>query len=398
MNKMKNTDDFNKNTIQEFTPQARTWAEIDTNALCHNISYVRRTLSRTSKLLAVVKADAYGHGAVQCAQIFLENGADWLGVATVEEARQIRDAGIKAPILMLGFSDSGLFSYFISHNIRPAIFSFLQAKEFSDEAVRQNKKAPFHIKMDTGMHRIGYDENSGFVKEISEIFQLPGIIPEGVFTHFAVADEINPVSDEYTLAQFTRFQDMLSSLAAEGMRFPIRHVCNSAALFRFPQMHLDMVRPGIVLYGMNPGECKIPELIPAMSFKTKLVQLRNLSAGETVSYGRRYCASEDHLTGTIPVGYADGYSRGLTNIGEVLVKGQRAKLIGTICMDQCMVNLSCIENPALYDEVTLFGTQKNAGKKTQIPIDELAEKLQTIHYELTCVVGKRVPRVYTKDR
>ena len=403
-----NCDLSPKNKLESFAN--RTWAEIDVEALIHNIRLIRNHTNPSSQILAVVKADAYGHGAVFCAKTFLENGAAWLGVATVDEARELRDAGITAPILLLGFSDPCDYPYLVAEKIRPAVLSLCQAKKLSVEAVRQGKTVCFHVKLDTGMHRVGFIDdkvnrtsiqNTNYIEEIREMFHLPGIIPEGVFTHFSVADEMDEESDAYTLAQFAEFQEMIACLEREGLRFPIHHVCNSAALLRFPQMHLDLVRPGIILYGLLPGACNHPdegELIPVMAFKTKLIQKKYLSAGKTISYGRTYTLNRESLVGTIPVGYADGYSRRLSNQGSVLINGQIANVIGTVCMDQTILDLTDLpENPALYDEVVLFGSCEFLGKRTYLPVSDLAEKIGTIHYEITCLVGKRIPRVYMQN-
>ena len=376
----------------------RTWAEMDVNALVQNVRSVRELTRPAAKVMAVVKADAYGHGAVFCAKLFLENGADLLGVSNVDEARQLREAGIDAQILILGYTDIRHAPYIVSADITATVFSLGSARILSEEAIRQNKTTKIHIKLDTGMGRIGYTPDSPYREEIEEIFRLPNLNIEGVFSHFSTSDEEN----DYVRTQFARFENMLSELERCGIHFPIKHMCNSAAILRYPEYHLDMVRAGIILYGLIPGE--LPESLPTdcfrpvMTLKTSLVMVKALPPHEAVGYGRAFETGRVTSVGTIPVGYADGYSRRLSNKAQVLVRGHRVPVIGNICMDQSMIDLSDMqEKPGVSEEVVLFGHQKDGQSEVLLPAGDLAEKMGTIHYEVTCIVGKRVTRIYRKN-
>ena len=377
----------------------RTWAEIDVDALIHNIRKLREITNPATKIMAVVKADAYGHGADFCARVLCENGADMLGVSTMEEAHQLRSAGITAPILILGYIDKRHCSYVVSEDITTTVFSSEFAKALSKESEKQKKPAKIHIKLDTGMGRIGFTSADAYVEEIKAICSLPGLVPEGIFTHFSSADE----DGEYTRTQFSQFLDMLSCLEKEGITFPIRHACNSAGSLGFPEMHLDMVRAGIILYGLPAGTEKVQRewkdrFSPVMTLKTSLVQVKEHEKGESIGYGRTYFTKRKSLIGTIPVGYADGYSRRLSNRTSVLIHGEKAPVVGNICMDQSMIDLTDFKKkPKTSEEAVLFGKQKTKTGQVFLPAEEVAELMGTIHYELTCLVGKRITRIYLEN-
>ena len=382
----------------------RTWVNIDVDALTHNVENVRRWTVPSAKLMAVVKADAYGHGAPFCASWFLEHGADCLGVSNVDEARQLREAGIAAPILILGYTDPRNAPYIVGADLTATVYSVAAAQALHEEAVRQEKKVKVHIKLDTGMGRIGYTEDSDYLEQIPQILRMSGLEAEGIFSHFATSDEENGYAD----MQYEKFMEMLECLRQSGIEFPVRHMSNSGAVLRDPKYHLDMVRAGIVLYGLVPGALPagLPEDFcrPAMTLKSTLVMTKHVEAGDSVGYGRAFTAQRSSLIGTIPIGYADGYSRRLSNRAWVMVGGRRSPVVGNICMDQCMIDLTDLRDaPSVGEQVVLFGRQntqqRQAGEPCfgEIATGELAEWMGTIHYEVTCVVGKRVTRIYEKD-
>lgn len=379
--------------------EKRAWAEISLDAIEHNIQAIRRHVGEQTRILGVVKADAYGHGYLEVAKTLLDSGADFLAVACLDEAVQLRLCGIAAPILILGHTANEYSSELVGRDIIPTCFNVELAQCVSRSAVKQNKTAKIHIKLDTGMSRVGFryteDEaiNQQTIETILEIAELPNIEVEGIFTHFAVADDDD---DDYTMLQFRRFKEACCRLQERGLAIPIRHCCNSAALMRFPEMHMDMVRPGIIQYGLTPSDFVdkgILDLWPAMQLKARIVHLKEVEKGVTVSYGRKYKTPATTKIATIPIGYADGFSRLLSGQAEVIVKDQLCKIIGNICMDQCMIDVTDVNNISVGDDVILFGK----GEHVEIPVESLAEKMGTINYEILCVIGKRIPRVYFKN-
>lgn len=368
------------------------WAEIDLAAIAHNVRELRSKTGPKSKFMAVVKADAYGHGALPVSQVALQYGADYLGVAILEEARQLREAGISAPILILGYTPAEQASDLVKLNITQTIHDFAMAEVISQAAVSLGRTARVHIKVDTGMGRIGFtiaDVNTPL--EILKLAGLPGIEVEGLFTHFAVAEAQDK---EYTYWQYKQFIELDSRLKQQGLHIPLKHAANTAAIVELPDMHLDMVRAGISIYGLNPFDeekhAKI-DLQPALSLKARIAQVKAVPAGVSISYGRRYITERESLIATIPLGYADGYTRLLSNKTTVLVQGRRVPQIGTICMDQFMVDVTDLpERIKAGDEVVLIGRQKVG----QITADELAGLIGTINYEIVCMISDRVPRVY----
>lgn len=369
----------------------RTWAEIDLSNLEHNYLALRGMLPRGCRFLGVVKANAYGHGAVPVAQKLVELGAEYLAVACLDEAVELRQAGIAAPILVLGPTPPEFSSEVAEYDLTQTVADFESACALSDAAVRARRTIKIHIKLDTGMSRLGFlcDENTvdHSVDEITKVFTLPGLEAEGCFTHFANADG----DEEYTMRQFTRFMDALDKLSAHGANFQIRHCAASAAVLNYPCTHLDMVRPGIAQYGHYPDpSCEGldgPGLLPLMTLKTRVTALRDLKKGTSISYGCTRVLARDSRVAVLSVGYADGLERLLSDRGEVLIHGMRAPVLGRICMDLCMVDVTDIADVSVWDEVILFGPQ--------LPLEEKADAIGTIQYEMLCGISRRVPRVYT---
>ena len=371
----------------------RTWAEVDLDAIAHNIKEIRKITNPNAKIMAVVKADAYGHGFLEVAKTLLENGADRLAVAVLQEGKQLRSRGVTVPILILGASGEEAVEDLINFDITPSVFTYEFAKALSYEAERQEKFTKIHIKIDTGMSRIGFlagENNEEIVDEIIKISKLPYIEIEGIFSHFATSDEYDK---SYTLLQYGRFMDVCNRLEEKGLNIPIKHICNSAGIMMYPEMHLDMVRPGVILYGMYPSDevdKSRLDLIPAMTLKSTITHIKEVEPGRGVSYGKEYITDKKTKIATVPIGYADGYLRKLAKHGKMIVDGVKVPIIGRICMDQCMIDVTNVHNIDKGDEVIIFGREG-------VTVDDLAEWLETINYEVSCVIGKRIPRIYTKD-
>lgn len=371
----------------------RTWAEVDLDAIAHNIREIRKITNPNAKIMAVVKADAYGHGFLEVTKTLLENGADRLAVAVLQEGKQLRSRGVTVPILILGASGEETAEEIINFDITPSVFTYDFAKALSYEAEKKEKVTKIHIKIDTGMSRIGFlagDNNEEIVEEIIKISELPYIEIEGIFSHFAASDERGR---EYTLMQYERFMDVCEMLKGRGLDIPIKHICNSAGIMMYPEMHLDMVRPGVILYGMYPSDevdKKRLDLIPAMTLKSTVTHVKKVPSGRGVSYGREYITDREIKIATVPIGYADGYLRKLAKEGKMIVNGTKVSILGRICMDQCMIDVTNVHNIDKGDEVIIFGREG-------VTIDDLARWLETINYEVSCVIGKRIPRIYTKN-
>ena len=367
------------------------WSEIDLKAIAHNVRQLAGVTAPNTKLMAVVKANAYGHGANQVARTALENGASYLGVARVAEGEALRQAGIKAPVLVLGYTPPANYPALLDNNLAQTVYNLATAAELSAMATREGKKVIIHIKVDTGMNRLGFGcTDTGAVRDILSIASLPRLEVEGIFTHFAAADSEDK---DYTMAQWLKFNTLLQSLAVKGLTFRYRHAANSAAIIDLPETNLDMVRAGIAMYGAYPShEVKMSRvsLQPAMSVKALVAQVKKVPAGTGVSYGVSYLTPNQTVVATIPAGYADGYSRLLSSRGEVLVHGRRARVIGRICMDQFMVDVGHIPGVVPGEEVVLLGRQNGA----EIRADDLAAQIGTIAYEVFCMINARVPRIY----
>lgn len=369
-----------------------TWAEISLDAVRHNVGEFRRVLPPHVKLMAVVKANAYGHGAVEVAQEAVRAGAAWLGVAFMDEALQLRRAGVTAPILVMGYTPPEAVRLAREYNVAIAVYSSEVLEALQAEGSKERPIA-VHVKMDTGMGRIGLVGERETITFIDRLLGIPGVRVEGLFTHYACADETDK---SYTHGQYRQFCRIIDHYRSRGVAFDCLHAGNSATGIDLPELTGNMLRLGIGLYGFYPSEevnrTRV-RLRPVMSLKTRIVMVKTLPPGSGVSYGIVYRTRGEETIATIPVGYADGYSRLLSGRAEALVRGVRAPVVGRICMDQCMLNVTGVPGAAVGDEVTLFGGCGGAA----ISADELARKLGTIHYEITCMVSARVPRVYLRD-
>lgn len=371
----------------------RTWVEVDLDRILNNYDRVRERVGDDCKVLCVVKANGYGHGAVQVARVLEKAGCDWLAVSNIEEAEQLREAGIELPILILGSTPPECVGTLAEYNITQAVYSKECAEQLSAAAKAAGITVSVHLKLDTGMRRIGFDATDAQeVAFAAEVCRMAGLKVSGVFTHFASADGDGDADGEFVKTQYTRFVDAIEAIERTGVHFSIRHCCNSAATLTHPEYKLDMVREGIVLYGLTPSEqVEIEGFLPAMSMKARVSMVKRVAAGESISYGRTYTADRDITVATVPVGYADGYIRAFSK-GEVLVQGKRAKIVGRICMDQMMIDVTGIEVKT-GDTVTLFGTDGQA----TLPVEELSDLADTINYETVCLIGRRVPRVYIQN-
>lgn len=371
-------------------PTRPTWAEINLDAFAENLRAVRARVGKDVKIMAVVKANAYGHGAVEIAQEALANGAEMLGVAIPEEGVQLRNAGISAPILVFTSPPPEQIPIYFDHELLPAIASSESAEQFEREAELRNMRIGAHVKVDTGMGRLGFQWKDAH-KSIIDVARLRLIDILGVFSHFASADERDK---QYAKLQLQRFTDVLDSLRNSHLEIPEIHIANSAAILDIPESFFTMVRPGIMLYGYYPSHEtteSIP-LRPVMSIKSRIVHLKHVPAGTSISYNRRYVTTRDTWIATVPLGYADGYSRLLTNRASVLINGRFYPVVGTVTMDHIMIDVGDGE-VELGDEVVLLGSSH----EQQITAWDLADKIGTIPYEVTCAVSSRVPRVYIRD-
>lgn len=369
----------------------RVQANVNLDGIRHNILQVKNKLKKDTKLMLIIKADAYGHGAIPIAQYMCHyNLVDVYGVAIIEEAIELRRAGINIPILVLGYTSKEQYKLVVANDVIQTVFQYEMAKKLSEEAKRQGKSVKIHIKIDTGMNRIGFSDNNHSINEIKRINQLDNIKIEGIYSHFATADEEN-ISG--THKQLMRYKEFVDKLEKEGIRIPIKHISNSAGILNYPDAELNMVRCGILTYGIYPSEFVLKDevkLVPAMEIKTHVIYVKDVDEGVGISYGSTYVTPEKTKVATIPVGYADGYSRNLSNIGKVIINGQYAPIIGRICMDQFMVDVTHIPGVKLGDTVTLLGKDHEAC----ISSEELAEWSHSFVYELISTVGKRIPRVY----
>ncbi len=368
----------------------RCYAEISLEAIGHNIREVKKRLPEGVKLLGVVKANAYGHGAVPVAS-YLENQVDYFATATIEEAIELRENGISAPVLILGYVSPSQYSDLVEYDITQTIDSYAQALALEKEAARQNRKAKAHLAVDTGMTRIGFQVTEHDADEAAKIADLPHIELEGMFTHFSCADQEDKT---YCSVQMEKYDKMTALLAERGVAIPLRHICNSAGIMEFDDHRFEMVRSGIITYGIYPSEEVKKErldLIPALSWKSHVIHVKEVGPGIGVSYGATY-VTEKPMTriATVSAGYADGYPRALSNQGCVLIHGKKAPIIGRICMDQMMVDVTDIPDVQVEDVVTLVGTD---GDET-ITIEEIANPAARFDYEMLCDISSRVTRVY----
>lgn len=370
----------------------RVYANINLDAIHHNVENMKKLLKPGTKLMAVIKADGYGHGAVPVAEA-LEDVADAYGVAILEEGIELRQAGVTKPILILGYTPKPLYRPMIENDIATAVFTREMGREISDAAAGMGRTARIHMKLDTGMGRIGFRPGEESLADIKWIAGLPGIAIEGCFTHFARMDEADKTRAK---EQLRSYLDFVGRIEEEGIIIPVKHVSNSAGIIDMPEAGLDMVRDGISVYGMYPSEEVQRDRVrlePAMELKAYVSFVKTLPAGVQISYGGTYTTTRVTRVATIPVGYADGYPRALSGKGHVLIHGQSAPVLGRICMDQFMVDVTDIPNTMQGDEVTLIGRDGDC----VISVEELAGMSGSFHYEFVCDVGKRVPRVYYRN-
>jgi alanine racemase len=368
------------------------WAEIDLDAIANNMREIRR-ISESKEIIAIIKADGYGHGAIDIAPVLLENGADRIGVAVITEAVELRNSGIEAPMMVLGFTPPTLYERILEHNIEQTIFNYDDAKELSRIATEKNKIVKIHIAIDTGMGRIGFLPNEESAQEVYEISKLPNIEIVGLFTHFSSADDLDKA---YTHLQIKKYNEFNEKLIDLGVDIPLKHVSNSAGIIDLPIAHYNAVRPGIILYGCYPSEEVMKEKInvkPVMSLKANIIHVKTLGEGEYVSYGRTFRTEKETVIATLPLGYADGYTRLLFGKAKVIVNGKYAPVVGRICMDQCMIDVTHIDGVKIGDEVILIGKDEY---NNVITAEDIAKQVGTINYEVVCAVSKRVPRVYKK--
>lgn len=375
----------------EETTLRRTWAEIDLDALAHNYRRARALIGPRVRYLGVVKADAYGHGAVQAGRCLEELGADYLAVSSLDEARELRQNGIRGPILILGHTPPEMTEQLMEYNLTQTVSALAKAEAYNAAAAARGGRLRVHIKVDTGMSRLGFlvrgRHFDGGVDAIARACALPHLEAEGVFTHFSAADEDGEEDAAYTREQFRVFMAVLEALERRGRTFPIRHCANSGALARYPEMYLDMVRPGIALYGAG-GDRERLDLRPVMRLKSCVSTIKHFDPETDISYGRTFRTRGETRVGVLPIGYADGLFRALSNRAAVWTKWGPAPILGRICMDMTMVDLTGLPEVRVGTEVEIFGAHQ--------PADALAATLGTIPYELTCAVSKRVPRLYLR--
>lgn len=364
-----------------------TFVEIDLDAIRHNLRKIKQLVGKDIKILGVVKADAYGHGMQELSRVIAKEGVDYLGVSSLDEARGLRKGGIKNKIIVLGTILPEEAEGVLRFNVIQAVSDLAIARLLSMLGQRRNRNIKVHIKIDTGMGRLGFwhEEAVCFVKKISS---LKNIIIDGIFTHFPNAEEDNV----FTRRQIRDFNCLIEKLSSSNINIPLRHTSNSMALIDFKDAHMNMVRPGLIMYGLYPRKDLVKKLSlrPALKLKTRVIYVKRVPKGRSISYGRTYVAEKDTMIATIPIGYGDGYSRHLSNRADVLIRGRRAPIIGRVCMDMSMIDVGHVKNVKPGDEVVLIGRQ---GKKI-ITTEELARITDTIPYEVVCNIGPRVPRVY----
>lgn len=368
------------------------WAEIDLDAIAYNTQSIKN-LIKDKELIAIVKADCYGHGAIDVVPTLLENGASILGVAMISEALELRRNNINAPILVLGYTPIELGENLINNNIEQTVYDLEYAKQLSELALTLNKKVKIHIAIDTGMGRIGFLPNKNTIKEVCEICSLEGLEPIGIFSHFATSDEEDK---SYSNEQLLKFTTLIKDLKSLGIDISLKHFSNSGAIIDMPETYLNAVRPGILLYGyypsneVNKGNISLK---PALTLKGKIAHVKELDEDMYISYGKTFKTEKKTTIATLPIGYGDGYSRLLGNGAKVIINGKFANVVGRICMDQCMIDVTDVGVVKTGDEVIILGEVGNL----RLNADDLAETLGTINYEILCMLKHRIPRVYIKN-
>ena len=372
------------------TDDLRIYAAVDLDAVAANMAVIRAKLPVGVKIMGVVKADGYGHGAVETAETILRNGAEQLGVACCEEGVSLRNAGVTAPVLILGYTPPGCFPEVVGYGLTQTVYNAAGAGKLSEAALGQGKTAAVHIKIDTGMGRLGFLPDTESVRAVKAICALPGLRVEGVYTHYAVADSAAEEDMAFTRAQYGKFLQFINALEANGVRIPLAHAANSGAVLNHAKTVSDMARVGLLTYGLVPDGADAAGFKPVMRLIAKVVSVKQPGPGASVGYGRTYVADKQTKIATVSAGYADGYPRYLSNKGRVIINGEYAAVAGAICMDHFMADVTHIKHVAEGDEAVLIGS---AGDKS-VTADEVAALGGTINYEIVCGVGKRVPRVY----
>lgn len=368
-------------------PLRPVWAEINLDHYIHNIQEIKRRYPEV-KVMAVVKADAYGHGVIPLSKAALHAGADRLAIAIVDEGIELRKAGLDVPIQILGGTAESQLAQVVDYDLIQTVFDLNTARALSRIAQEKGKRVKVHLKVDTGMGRVGFrPEDAG--EAAAAIFALPNLDLEGLMTHLSTADETDK---SYTLQQIERYRAAWDAIEARGIRISVKHVANSATIIDLPDFHFDMVRPGIMSYGLWPSDevDHTFDIRPVLSWKAQIIYVKDVPAGTGISYGKTFVTPKPAKVATLPLGYADGLSRRLSNKGEVLVKGHRVPIIGRVCMDQCMIDVTELDDVKIGDEVVLIGYQG----EEHISAEEMASWIGTINYEVTCAISKRVPRYY----
>lgn len=368
------------------------WVEINLDNLVYNARQIKNKVG-DKDIIGVVKADAYGHGAVEVALTLLKNGFTKLAVAILDEGIELRKSGIKCPIMILGITPDFLFEDLIKYNIEPTIACYEDASSLSKAAVKYNKTVKVHIALDTGMGRIGFLTNDESVDTIYKISKLPNIEIESLFSHFSTADELDKT---YTNFQFDEYKKFYNKLVDKKVKINMKTIANSAAIMELPFTYFDEVRPGIIIYGYYPSnevDKNKLNVKPVMTLKANIVHLKTLDEGKYIGYGRKFKTSRKTVIATLPIGYADGYSRRLSQKSKVIINNKLAPVVGNICMDQCMVDVTDVGEVSVGDEVILMGEKENL----KFNADSIASILETINYEVLCMMSRRLPRIYIKD-
>lgn len=376
-----------------FTNHRETFLEINLDNIEHNFNEIKRIVNDKTIIMPVIKANAYGHGSVVLAKKYLQIGAARFAVSILDEAIELRRENINVPILMLNYTSPTRYEEVLLYDLIQTIYKYEDAKKLSQKAMGLGKTAKIHIKIDTGMGRLGFLSTDESIDEILKISTLPNISIEGIFTHFAKADEKDKTE---TIEQFNKFMHMVNQLEQRGLSIELKHVSNSAAIIDISEYNLDLARPGIILYGLYPSDEVNKNRInlrPAMTLKSIISNIKNVPTNTGISYGHKFITKKPSKIATVPIGYADGYTRLLSNKGKVFVNGQLANVVGNICMDQLMIDVTEIQNVNIGDEVVLFGDKEEGYPH----VDEIAKSIGTINYEITCMINRRVPRVYIEN-
>lgn len=366
-------------------------AEINLDNLQHNFLEIKNFVDKNTKIMAIVKANSYGHGSIECSKVFIENGVDYLGVSTLSEGIELRKSGITSKILLLNYTPKDNFDKLLQYDLIQSVYNFEDAKALSAMALKMNKNALIHINIDTGMTRLGFLSNEESLQQIQSISVLPNINIDGIYSHFVNAEEKDKI---YSKIQFEKFIEVINKLKDMGINIGIKHMSGSGAIIDLPEYNLDMVRPGIILYGHYPSEevnKNILNLKPTMTLKATISNTNVVPIGTGISYSHIFTTERESIIGTLPIGYADGFTRRLNGI-KVYVKDKPVPIVGKICMDQMMIDITDIPDVKIGDEVILFG-YKNKSYQT---VEDFAKIADSINYEILCSIGKRVPRVYTK--